>query len=455
MIKRLLLVIAALAMSVGTAAAVSIAGPSVAGAAAPPPTTISCTVTGAVTFASPGLSAGGALTANGSVTTKSTTTATGTGCGGTPSSETIASTTTPCPQTNGVPNSGDPSACLASKTKDGVVTYAIAQKPNYYDTDNSYASSGLTDLETALQAKPPKATVDSIPVVLAYGSASEVGGGGVCGSDVGFDITGNAQIKGATVGTYTDIVCISGDSGSGTTGNFAADLFSSTAVIQSATVGGDSSLTVVIPSASCPVTGAVTFASPGLSAGGALTANGSVTTKSTTTATGTGCGGTPSSETIASTTTPCPQTNGVPNSGDPSACLASKTKDGVVTYSIAQKPNYYDTDNSYASTGLTDLETALQAKPPKATIDAVPVVLAYGSASEVGGGGACGSNVGFDITGNAELKGATVGTYTDIVCLVGDSGSGTTGNFAADLFSSTAVIQSATIGGDSSLTVIF
>ena len=52
-------------------------------------------------------------------------------------------------------------------------------------------------------------------------------------------------------------------------------------------------------------------------------------------------------------------------------------------------------------------------------------------------------------------EGATVGTYTDIVCLVGDSGSGTTGNFAADLFSSTAVIQSATIGGDSSLTVIF
>jgi hypothetical protein len=245
MIKRLLLVIAALAMSVGTAAAVSIAGPSVAGAAAPPPTTISCTVTGAVTFASPGLSAGGALTANTSVTTKAVTTAAGTDCPGTPSSETIASTTTPCPQTNGVPNSGDPSACLASKTKDGVVTYAIAQKPNYYDTDNSYASSGLTDLETALQAKPPKATIDAVPVVLAYGSASEVGGGGACGSNVGFDITGNAELKGATVGTYTDIVCLVGDSGSGTTGNFAADLFSSTAVIQSATIGGDSSLTVI------------------------------------------------------------------------------------------------------------------------------------------------------------------------------------------------------------------
>ena len=49
-----------------------------------------------------------------------------------------------------------------------------------------------------------------------------------------------------------------------------------------------------------------------------------------------------------------------------------------MTYSIAQKPNYYDTDNSYASTGLTDLETALQAKPTQGHLDAVPVVLAYG-----------------------------------------------------------------------------
>ena len=244
MIRKILVAIAAIAMPVGAVAAVGVAGSGVAGAATPPPTTISCPVTGTVTFAAPGLSAGGALTANASVTTKSTTTATGAGCGATPSSENIVSATTPCPQTNGVPNSGDVAACQASKTKNGVTTYAIALKPNYYDTSNSYASTGLTDLETALQAKPPKATIDSIPVVLAYGSASDVAPNGVCGSNVGFDLSGNAQIKGTTVGTYTDIVCISGDSGTGTTGNFANDLFSSTAVITSATIGGDSSLTV-------------------------------------------------------------------------------------------------------------------------------------------------------------------------------------------------------------------
>ncbi len=457
MIKKILMALAALAVPIGTVATVGVVGSGVAGAATPPPTTISCPVTGTVTFAHPGLSAGGALTSAASETTKSSTTPTGTGCSGLPIATNIASATTPCPQTSGVPNAGDPSACLASKTSHGVTTYAIGSKPNYYDTDGSYATSGLSDLEAALQAKPPKTTVDNISVTLAYGSASEVIPGGVCGaSDVGFDLTGNAEVKGLTVGTYTDIACLSSDAGTGTSGDFLTDLGSSTAVISSATVGGDSSLTVVFPSESCPVTGTVTFANPGLSAGGALTAAATATTKSSTTATGTGCSGVASNLNIASATTPCPQTSGVPNAGDPSACLASKTSHGVTTYAIGSKPNYYDTDGSYATSGLTNLEAALQAKPPKTTVDNVAVTLAYGSASEVIPGGACGaSDVGFDVSGNAQVKGLTVGTYTDVVCLSGDAGTGTSGDFLTDLGSSTAIISSATIGGDSSLTVSF
>ena len=145
---------------------------------------------------------------------------------------TIPSATTPCPQTGGVPNSGDPSACLASKTKNGVTTYAIALKPNYYDTTGSFATSGLSDLQAALQAKPLKTTVNSIAVPLAYGTAAQVLPGGVCGSDVGFHLTGNVLYGTTPVGTYTDDVCLSGDTGTGTSGNFLTDLGSSTATIR-------------------------------------------------------------------------------------------------------------------------------------------------------------------------------------------------------------------------------
>jgi hypothetical protein len=132
-----------------------------------------------------------------------------------------------------------------------VVTYAIAKDPYYYDTGGSYATSGLTALEAALAAKPIKATVDSIATDLVFVSASEVyptalGGSGLCGaSDAGFDVTGNVQVKDVNVGTYTELACLSSDTGVGTSGSFLTDLGSSTALIQTAVVGGDSSLTIV------------------------------------------------------------------------------------------------------------------------------------------------------------------------------------------------------------------
>lgn len=457
MIKKLLMAIAAMAMSFATVAVVSVAGPSVAGAAAPPPTTISCASTGTFSFAAPGSSAGGALTANATVKGGIATTPTGTGCSGLPISVGIVSPTTACPQTGGVPTPTDPAACLASKTKAGVTTYAIATKPNVYDTATAYASSGLTDLGNSWQAKAPKTTVDNIPVTLNFGSAAAVAPAGLCGStDVGFDIKGNAELKGLVVGTFDDLVCISGDAGTGTTGNFLTDLFSPTAIVTSGTVGGNSALTVVFPSENCTISGSVAFAAPGLSAGGALTANTTTKATATTTPTGTGCSGLPGSVSIVSPTTACPQTGGVPTPTDPAACLASKTKLGVTTYAIALKPNYYDTGGSFSSAQtITDLAAALTAKPPKTTVDNVPVTLNYGTAAQVLPGGVCGANGGFLLTGNAELKGLTVGTYTDTACLSGDVGTGTSGNFITDLFSPTAVITSGVIGGASVLTVTF
>jgi hypothetical protein len=251
MFRKILIAVAMIAVPIGTATAAGVvASPGVAGAATPAPTTINCTLGGTVTFAAPGLSAGGTLTTKSTVDTASSTTAAGTNCPTTTNNLKIVSATTPCPQTNGAPSSSDPAACQATTTSKGVTTYNDVKDPNYYDTTGSYASSGLTDLETALAAKPIKATVDSIGTDLVFVSASEVypaalGGSGLCGSsDVGFDVQGNVQVKGLNVGTYTELACLSSDSGTGTTGNFLNDLGSPTAVIQSATIGGDSSLTV-------------------------------------------------------------------------------------------------------------------------------------------------------------------------------------------------------------------
>ena len=315
--------------------------------------------------------------------------------------------TTACPQTGGVPTSTDPAACLASTTKNGVTTYAIAKDPDYYDTTGSYATSGLTDLTAALAAKPIKATVDNIGVSLVFGSATEVYPGGLCGStDAGFDVLGSAQVKGADVGTYAELVCLSDDAGTNTTHDFFLDLLSSSTVITSATVGGDSSLKIVIPTITCSVGGSVTFASPGLSAGGTLTNKATENTASSTTPSGTGCPTTVNNLKIAGATTACPQTGGVPTSTDPAACLASTTKNGVTTYAIAKDPDYYDTTGSYATSGLTNLTAALAAKPIKATVDNIGVSLVFGSATEVYPGGLCGSaDAGFDVLGSAQVKG--------------------------------------------------
>ncbi len=253
MIKKILMVVAAVAMPIGAATAVGVVGTGVAGAAKPPPGPITCTQAGSVTFQAPGLSNGGTLTTKTSVLTKADVTPTGTGCSGTAIKVKIVSATVACPQTNGVPNSGDPSSCLASKTNGkGVVTYEISKKPNYYDTDGQFESNGLSDLQAAL-ANGLTTKDNGNKVTLEYGSANEVVGG-ACGTDgsgnsiVGFQLTGAVDENGASTGlNYSDLVCLTNDSGTNTTGNFLNDLTapaSSGVVIASATIGGNSSLAI-------------------------------------------------------------------------------------------------------------------------------------------------------------------------------------------------------------------
>jgi len=259
MFRKIMVVAATVAMPVAAITAVTaVAGPGTAFAKTVVPVgAISCTQSGSVTFAKPGLSAAGTLTKKTAEDTKAAVTPAGTGCSGKAIKVTIVSTPTPCPQTNGVPNSGDPAACQASKTSGkGVVTYTIAKDPNYYDTSGSFATSGTSDLQAAL-ANGLATTDNGNKVILEYGTADEVQPGGVCGSDVGFSLTGAVDTSaGAATGyNYSDAICLTTDAGTGTTGNFFPDLGSQLfgtseeggnpdSVIASAVIGGSSVLTV-------------------------------------------------------------------------------------------------------------------------------------------------------------------------------------------------------------------
>ena len=152
MIRKLLIAGASVALAAsGLVAVTAVASSGVAGAAAT--STITCAETGTVTFTSPGLSFGGALSSSTSVKTTASIAPTGTDCPTAPIGVSIPSATTLCPETGGVPNGSDPSACLASKTKDNVTTYSIASKPYYYDTTGSYETSGVANLQAALDGQ--------------------------------------------------------------------------------------------------------------------------------------------------------------------------------------------------------------------------------------------------------------------------------------------------------------
>ena len=204
------------------------------------------------------------------------------------------------------------------------------------------------------------------------------------------------QVKALNIGTYTQVECLTNDSGTGTTGNLAVDILSPTALITGLTIGGpDSLLTITIPTSSCSVSGGITFAAPGLTSGGTITNKTSEKTAASTTASAAGgCSGVAAALSIVSTTTACPQIPNphitvavpaatIPDPTGPASCQASTTSKGVTTYNDVKDPNYYDTDGSYAGSGLTDLQTALSAKPIKTTVNNLAVEMVFGSASEV------------------------------------------------------------------------
>jgi len=225
MIRKLLVLAAAVAMPAAAMAGVTaVTGSGIAWAKAGTPEAISCTLSGTVTFAKPGLSYNGSLTNKTVEDTKTDITpAASAGCSTKAIKNTIASTTTACA---GAASPAPECSLAPAKT--------LAKDPDFYDTASSLASSGVSEIATSLAAGI--ATTDNgnkVVLEVTSGGTSSVLPGGACGSTVGFQLTGAVDTTSATPFTiggsdasYDLIICLSTDTGPGTTGSFFADYLS-------------------------------------------------------------------------------------------------------------------------------------------------------------------------------------------------------------------------------------
>jgi hypothetical protein len=260
MIRKLVVVAAAIAMPVTAATAISAGvSPGVAGAKTPNPTPITCDTTGSVTFTTPGLSEDGQVSA----TAKTGTTVAkfqsvgDTACnGGNVVTVDLTGKNNKCNvalESIDLPVFGETAPQWTEPP--GCTGHA---KDYYYDLAWGFAggdkgggaSSIVSELKKGIAFKDTGVSYTLIPT-----SATAIDPGGTCGaSAVGFQINGTVK---KTAGTFSDLVCLTTDTGTGTTDVFGTDLTdlvlatankidsgSDSTVISSAGVGSPSALTI-------------------------------------------------------------------------------------------------------------------------------------------------------------------------------------------------------------------
>jgi hypothetical protein len=203
MLRKLLLVAAAIAMPVG---AVAVSG-GIASAAGPQAgKAISCAVASTVTFAAPGLSkAGSVSTAKTSTTKTGGLTFSGTGCSGSGAGHSITTAATKCT------GAGKPSPYTACKTGD----YG-------YDAWSGYISEGTSSIQKAIPTLAFTLNGNSFTA-----TTSKVSDLSCKDSEVGFSITGKVTAPAAYKGaTSTLSACLGKVTGTGLTSttNFAKDI---------------------------------------------------------------------------------------------------------------------------------------------------------------------------------------------------------------------------------------
>jgi len=255
MIRKMLVI--AVAVAVPTSVLAATTGPGVAAATKLAPTPGACAITGAVTFAVPGISGPGSITTKTVVSSTSVITpATGSLCGIKVIKSKIPTTTSPCwsvlpvysktAPVGGTLAPGAASACDvggATAATDAVlngtdIKKAIKSK-YFYNSAGAFIAAGTTSIVAALTAKPIKLYNNGNASPLTLSGATSQLPGGACGAYAGFQITGTTTFVGA--GHVVIDICLASDSGTATTGVFVTDLLGGTATIATGVIGGAAS----------------------------------------------------------------------------------------------------------------------------------------------------------------------------------------------------------------------
>jgi hypothetical protein len=267
MIRKLLVIAAAVAMPAAAMAGVTAVGSAgMASAKALPPVAVTCTLGGSVTFAKPGLSFNGTITNKTVEVSKSVTGAvvgSPAACSTKAIKAKIVSTTTQCWSvlptltsktvfTGGTAASGAAPEC--STNAKGVAAGSGATEAGvkeaikdqfFFDTASSLASAGVADIVASFPngiATADNGTKVTLGVTTA--GTGSILPGGVCGTDIGFALSGGVfqlntttpVVIGSSNATYTLNICLTGDTGTGTTGAFFTDFLGA--------AGGDTSITI-------------------------------------------------------------------------------------------------------------------------------------------------------------------------------------------------------------------
>jgi hypothetical protein len=217
LIRNSLVVAAAIAMPLSVTA---VTGVTSAGAAGPPDPPVTCSVGSTLTFAPPGISKAGSVSAaKKSISTISAATFGG-GCSGSGLANTIQFPNVHC-MGPGVPASNPACHTVYSGTLDG------------YDSWANFESSRMT---TAVQKslKSLSFTINAIPYVTKGTVASQILAGGLCGgSEIGFHLAATVKSPKPDKGqTVTLNLCLGTITGSGLT----SSTFSGAASDQNGTV---------------------------------------------------------------------------------------------------------------------------------------------------------------------------------------------------------------------------
>lgn len=211
MIRKLMMVAAACAVPLGVVALG--AGQASAKGTPPPSPPLTCSASGTVNFAPPGISNLGSVSAN-KISTTTTTPITfgGSNCGsgGSGPANTINSKSTL--KCNKKINDEDANGA----NRPGCVPHDYV-----YDSEGQFASSGVSTIQKDL--KHLSFTVNGITFAAKTTSAA-VSGSGQCSGEIGFVLSGTVKAKPFTYSTFQFVACLGADTGTNTSGSFLTDI---------------------------------------------------------------------------------------------------------------------------------------------------------------------------------------------------------------------------------------